>query len=141
MTKNELIKKIEELGYTHSYDELWDKLRISTISEPSSYYISIGEYDLKVHDGYVVSSERSKKLVRHILDYLDTPIEKREEISKYYLKVPFIQGIPHYLALDVEYGSYFLSCDKFVNEKYKKQFTQKEIEERELNFFIKEEVK
>jgi hypothetical protein len=146
MTKNELLKRIVELGYTHTYDELRDKLRISTISEPSSYYISIGTYDFKVHDGYVVSSERSKKLVRYILDYLDTPIEEREEEKKYHLRFPKgYNSWYSYLAKEInkDNGEYDCSGKCIDNEKYKNIFTQKEIDEMpfDTNFFVKEEVK
>ena len=142
MTKNELLKRIVELGYYYEHDERWDKLRISPTGEPKAHYISIGNYDFKVHDGYLVSSERSKKLVRYILDYLDTPIEEREVM--YYLRVPFTQVIQHYLGLVVEDNKYFLSCDlECSSDKYRKQFTQKEIDEMpfDTNFFVKEEVK
>ena len=148
MTKNELLQKIEELGYYYKHDERWDKLRISPIGEPKAHYISIGNYDFKVHDGYVVSSERSKKLVRHILDYLDTPIEEREEEKKYYLRFPNnFNSILNYLGLIIyndgiqkEFDCVGIQCD---GSKYKTIFTQKEIDEMpfDTNFFIKEEVK
>ena len=138
MTKNELLQKIEELGYNYTYDRQWDKLRISPTGEPKAYYISIGNYDFKVHDGYVVSSERSKKLVRYILDYLDTPIEEREEEKKYYLKVPF-----HDYAYLNFYKCCYIFAGKMQEAGYQKKFTQKEIDAMpfDTNFFVKEEVK
>ena len=144
MTKNELLRRIAELGYTHTYDELRDKLRISTISEPSSYYISIGNYDFKVHDGYVVSSERSKKLVRYILDYLDTPIEEREEEKKYMLLSPkSFSELQSALVYSDVFQGFVLGIKEMDSKSIKKEFTQKEIDEMpfDTNFFVKEEVK
>ena len=144
MTKNELLQKIEELGYNYTYDRHWDKLRISPTGEPKSHYISIGNCEFKVHDGYMVSSERSKKLVRYILDYLDTPIEEREEEKKYRLKVP-----KEFLTIG---GNDYLNVNTLINKCvfgdpdncsiFKTIFTQKEIDEMpfDTSFFTKEEV-
>lgn len=147
MTKNELLRRIAELGYTYEHSERWDRrLRISPTGEPKAHYISIGNYDFKVYDGYVVSSERSKKLVRYILDYLDTPIEEREEEKKYHLRFPKgYNSWYSYLAKEInkDNGEYDCSGKCIDNEKYKNIFTQKEIDEMpfDTNFFVKEEVK
>ena len=95
--------------------------------------------NLTINEGCCIKQHYAKTL-KYIAEYLDTPLEEREEEKKYRLKV----NVNNYQCLNfyTVTKSYIIS-NLSEAERYITKFTQKEIDDMpfDTNFFIKEEVK
>ena len=148
MKTNELIKKLNEMNYTCSFE---DDDKIIVIDDMGDYWIEINFYKKDNDIGISTSEDRyiSKKyfnVLNIIMEYCNTPLSEREEEKKYHLRFPKgYNSWYSYLAKEInkDNGEYDCSGKCIDNEKYKNIFTQKEIDEMpfDTSFFVKEEVK
>lgn len=74
------------------------------------------------------------ELIRKALELAETPLSRREEEKKYYLKHRFIKTWEDDKYLNYIQGNYAILMDKSQDPKYKTKFTKKEIEELKEKF-------
>ena len=138
MKTKELVKKIRDLGYKVEEDEY----EIKSYGDVGLSYTIFKKYmGLVMEDTLLVSSKGVEEL-KSIIEYLETPLEEREEEKKYYLRLPDWANDDCYLNFIVESDSY-LFCDNCDSLSFKTLFTQTEISNIPFNtdWLIKEEVK
>ena len=144
MKTSELLLKIKDLEFVYDVNKFNQIIRVYTSSSQRNHevvYLTISAHEFSVNQGYVVCSAEARNLVRYILDYLDTPLEEREEEKRYYLRTPTTFN-ENTMVLNY-YKNYYLFAGKLEDAGYKTKFTQKEIDDMQFdtNFFVKEEVK
>ena len=125
MKTSELVRVVEENGF--DFIKGTENIYVCTISD---WLISINKENcISINEKRALNTQKSRNVMKAIIEYVETPIEKREEVKKYYFEL--CDGIDkneddRYLTVDVHDGVFFLY-------KYKRIFT-----ENEINSFPKE---
>ena len=141
MNTKEFIKKVEELGYHHNYDENDKNVHsvIEIYNEDDEYCLAIvykyHMYSFKIGNSlWAPLPEKyiKKELFDLIVEYAKTPIEERGEEKKYYLKHRWLRCLGGCALLHESTKFHtFVLMGGFgeVPKDYKMKFTQKEIDE------------
>ena len=117
MKTSEFIKKLDECGgKSLKVDNLFSDEELYLTSIKTSRF-NINFY----HD------EEPNEIFDIIAEYLNTPVEEREEEKKYYLRQIGINEYDNFLNLEYETQSYYVSSNEEFFD-YKTQFTQSEID-------------
>lgn len=139
MKTSEFIEEVEKLGYevkefTHGID---------VCSEYYGTYCYVSKNVMCVIDTEYekfkeLRSEDQEKLFCLVAEYATTPIEEREEINKYRLRLPNTQKTDYesYLNYNLKDKTYFIGDETNI-ERFKTEFTEEEIDNLPEQSFIK----
>lgn len=136
MKTSDFIKKLKGMGYRTSTSGGHILIYIEGYRTPM--YVDTKRLNSINSDNLDVPTE----LFDLCVEYARTPIEKRKEDKKYYLKLPFDVGIndSFYLNYNNTSGDYgFMS--RFESSDWKTKFTQKEIDNLPSQDFIRTLIK
>ena len=118
MKTSEFIEKLDE-----HRDEI---LNVENIfSDDELYLTSIKTNQFNITFYY---DEEPNGILDIIAEYLNTPVEEREEEKRYYLRQIGINEYDNFLNLEYETQSYYVSSNEEFYD-YKTKFTQSEIDE------------
>ena len=132
MKTKEFIKRVEELGYDvnlrNNYIQIIRYEFVAVV-----VYIDV-MYSIAFHQIIKTSWNNGDKLFDLIVEYAKTPVDKREEEKKFYLRHRWIKGcVIMYLYRNTLNGYCYLG-DKKCRPHRQKMFTLKEIEEIKKKF-------
>ena len=129
MKTSELIKYFEDEGYKTMFDDYCDK-SVLFINENHELLLCVSEGD-RIDTDYCafndLDSSKKQEYYKVIFEYLMTPIEKRKEEEKYYLRQIGI-GSWSFLNFNINLQEYIVAGKK-DDYTYKTQFTQSEIDD------------
>ena len=136
MKTKEFIKKVEELGFrtTHINGYMYIENRMCDTCAIVNKY-NCYEFNTDMKDFYELKEETKKQLFELLVEYSHTPIEKRKEEKKYYLKHKFLTN-----GNSERYLNYIFNCSEWILDDntmcddFKTQFTEQEIEEIKQKF-------
>ena len=126
MKTKEFIKKVEELGYK-AY-KVYGQINI--MSQGLAIVSTERMYVIKSFCFVDVEWENQDKLFDLIVEYAKTPINEREEETKYYLRHKYINKRNAYLVVDENQNCSLqvMGVDYELPTSDKTKFTEKEIE-------------
>lgn len=133
MKTKEFIKRVEELGYEINEKNFLDSIICLIISNSFGRkvgYVAINKlFEMNIRPDECMS----KELFDLVVEFAKTPIEDREEENKFYLRHKWLRNNDfNYLCFDEDYQNYTLST--CYSREWKRQFTEKEIEELKQTF-------
>ena len=130
MKTKELIKYFEGEGYKALFDAYCDR-GVLFMNKNHETLLCILKGDRIVTDYCTfndLDSSKKQEYYKVIFEYLMTPIKKRKEEKKYYLRQIGINEYDNFLNLEYETQSYYVSSNEEFYD-YKTKFTQSEIDE------------
>jgi hypothetical protein len=111
MKTSELIKWAEDNGFT--------KENLEEIKESFELVDNLE----KLHKNNGI------QLIRKVLDYIETPLNEREDEKKYRIIIDNnLSGASEYLTLRTNKNTYYFSIFNINSEEYQRIFTQQEID-------------
>lgn len=140
MKTSELIKRIETLGNGLSVELLNKNVVLFADNKQTKI--------CEVHDNIVTTNKETFAInspisnsIELMFEYAKTPLEEREEVKKYRLKLPLQTWLGDYLYVGFNEAIYSYYIALISGDK-SDRFTQKEIDAMpfDTNFFVKEEV-
>lgn len=139
MKTREFVKKVESLGLeVHDFMGLLE-VRLSgetfmEVYKNSKYFGINDEIDNLLHS-------HKLSLLKWLIEYVETPIEEREEPKKYYLTLPEMFGKNKLYLNYRAYGNEYFFNNRLTTEYCQTQFTQEEIDNLSNQDFIKTLIK
>ena len=148
MKTSEFVKKLQDLGLrVEKEGDIFKVFPKYNNYDNEDYWFVIG--DIGYSSSFIQTNKFRVFRKEHInvlniaIEYIDTPLEEREEEKRYLLKVVLnsYYGRGLYVYWNHALKQYFIAPINM--EYYQNIFTQKEIDAMpfDTNFFIKEEVK
>lgn len=141
MKTSEFIKKLEYLGLR--VEKEVDRFEVFHEYDSKDYWFVIGDINhsnLSIQTGkFKVFRKEHIDVLNIVIEYINTPLEEREEEKKYRLKSKLIE-------FESERDLYLINSSLLkkycLSTNIRQSFTQKEIDDMpfDTNFFIKEEV-
>lgn len=136
LTTKEFIKKVEELGFgitnrTKVYAIYRGYGPVASVNKHKIFCVNT-DYD----SFYNLSKELQEKLYNLMDEYARTPLDKREEPQKFYLKFKLKTNyLDNFLNLNTTFD-WFEINNKSNSDKFQTQFTQAEIDEIKEKFNV-----
>lgn len=148
MKTKELIKRVEELGFTINYyvnpcsnaTKPTCGFHALTISDNEDDLVTVwteSQYAIStIVDGFCAYkiNEPLDELYKLCFEYAATPVDEREEEKKFNLKHRWLRSRSKNMIVNKDcLDEYFLS-DEFQSDDYQTQFTEKEVEKIKERF-------
>ena len=145
MKTKEFIEKVENLGHTITKGDInEDYIWVRDDCYNAILGINIKEpfvLDTNYSNFKELKEEDKEQLINLAIEYIKTPLEERQDVEKYYLRLPEIFDIEWaYLNYWEEGDKYFFN-DHLPKEATQTQFTQEEIDNLPNQKFIKSLIK
>lgn len=134
MKTNELIKKVEILGYEITKKQFIDDTNYFVIYNSfggTMCYVAINKlFEMKI----CLDEYMSEELFDLIVEYAKTPVEDREEEKEFYLKHKWIKGCAIMYLYRNELNGYCYLGENKCRPHRQRRFTLKEIEKIKEKF-------